>query len=109
MSHIFGTLEGVQYIKTVEDIVPKMERVIAELKLTEVSRCFHQFEPFGATGVILLAESHFSVHTYPENNKLYFDLFCCQKDFKANSAKAAGEIYNSFNASKITWECKDRM
>jgi S-adenosylmethionine decarboxylase len=74
MSHIFGTLEGVKIERT-EDLVTKMDHVVNELKLTEVSRCFHQFEPFGATGVILLAESHFSIHTYPEHYKLYFDLF----------------------------------
>ena len=27
---------------------------------------FHQFAPHGASGVILIAESHFSVHTWPE-------------------------------------------
>jgi S-adenosylmethionine decarboxylase len=107
MSHIFGTLEGVK-IEKVENLSEKMDLIVKKLKLTEVSRCFHQFEPFGATGVILLAESHFSVHTYPEHEKLYFDLFCCNVDFKENTALAAHEIYNTFKATKISWECKDR-
>jgi S-adenosylmethionine decarboxylase len=107
MSHIFGTLEGVQ-IYSVEHLVPIMERIVKELKLTEVSRCFHQFEPFGATGVILLAESHFSVHTYPEHKKIYFDLFCCNPDFKEKTSIAANCILTTFGATKISWECKDR-
>jgi len=107
MSHIFGTLEGVKIERT-EDLVTKMDHVVNELKLTEVSRCFHQFEPFGATGVILLAESHFSIHTDPEHYKLYFDLFCCNVDFREKTSFAASIIYNTFNATKITWECKDR-
>jgi len=108
MSHIFGSVEGV-HIERVQELEEKMNIIIKELKLTEVSRCFHQFEPFGATGVILLAESHFSVHTYPENDKLYFDLFCCQPNFKDNSGKAASIIHSTFNATKIIWECIDRL
>jgi len=107
MSHIFGKIYGVD-IKTVDKLDEKMSTLVTQLKLTEVSRCFHQFEPFGATGVILLAESHFSVHTYPEHEMLYFDLFCCTPDFKSSSGSAATAIYNVFNATKIEWECKDR-
>jgi len=107
MSHIFGTIEGVK-IEKVDVLIPKMEEVIKKLELNEVSRCFYQFEPFGATGVILLAESHFSMHTYPENESIYFDLFCCNVNFKEKTSLAANEIRNTFNATKISWECKDR-
>jgi S-adenosylmethionine decarboxylase len=107
MSHIFGTIEGVK-IEKVDDLIPKMEEVIKKLELNEVSRCFYQFEPFGATGVILFAESHFSMHTYPENENIYFDLFCCNVNFKEKTSLAANEIYKTFNAAKISWECKDR-
>jgi len=55
MSHIFGKIDGVS-IKKVSELELKMNQVVTDLKLTEVSRCFYQFEPFGATGVILLAE-----------------------------------------------------
>jgi S-adenosylmethionine decarboxylase proenzyme len=91
----------------VNEVVPKMENVVEILNLTEVRRCFHQFEPHGVTGVILLAESHFSVHTYPENDKLYFDLFCCKKI--ENTKYFAHIIKFSFKASKITWESVDRL
>ncbi len=35
------------------------------------------FEPAGLTAVYLLSESHASVHTYPEQNALFFDAFTC--------------------------------
>ena len=38
---------------------------------------FHQFEPHGVTGVLLLAESHLSVHTWPEEGFLTLDVFTC--------------------------------
>jgi S-adenosylmethionine decarboxylase len=36
-----------------------------------------RFDPFGFTAIYLLAESHVSVHTYPERNSLFFDAFTC--------------------------------
>jgi S-adenosylmethionine/arginine decarboxylase-like enzyme len=108
MSHIFGKIDGVS-IKTMSELELKMNQVVTDLKLTEVSRCFYQFEPFGATGVILLAESHFSMHTYPENECIYFDLFCCTPNFKENAGMAASKIHDTFRATKITWECIDRL
>lgn len=38
------------------------------------------FKPFGYTGLWLLGESHFAVHTFPEHNKTYFELSSCVKE-----------------------------
>jgi len=107
MTHIFGSLQGLKGISNVNDVVPKMEWVVETLNLTEVRRCFHQFEPQGVTGVILLAESHFSVHTYPENDKLFFDLFCCKKI--ENVKYYAHIIQKAFEASNSTWDSVERF
>jgi S-adenosylmethionine decarboxylase proenzyme len=101
MSRLFGKLTGV-VIENVEDLEPKMELVIQKLNLTQVSRCFHQFKPFGATGVILLAESHFAMHTYPEHSIIYFDLFCCTPGF--DSSEAACYLSEIFESTGIKWE-----
>ena len=37
----------------------------------------HQFEPQGVTGLALLAESHISIHTWPENGYAAVDVFTC--------------------------------
>lgn len=103
MSHILGTLEGnVSGFTHVKQLEETMTRIVKKLKLNEVSRAFHQFEPHGATGVIVLAESHFSAHTYPENDRIYIDLFCCSKDFSIE--KAANVIYEEFNSEIFMWE-----
>lgn len=39
----------------------------------------HHFKPFGFTGLWLLSESHFAVHTFPEENKTYIELSSCVK------------------------------
>ena len=48
-----------------------------EAGATVLGTRFHQFEPQGLTGVILLAESHLSLHTWPEEGLLTLDCFTC--------------------------------
>ena len=55
--------------------------------LTEVNCLFHQFPNSGVTGVVLLAESHLSIHTWPENNYLNLDIFVCNFNYD-NTTKA---------------------
>ncbi len=38
---------------------------------------FHRFEPNGVSGVLLLAESHISIHTWPERAFAALDIFMC--------------------------------
>ncbi len=106
MSHVFGVLTGIVIEKT-ETLRPMMYQVCEELKLTVVNEAFHQFEPIGTTGVLVLSESHFSAHTYPETSKVYVDLFCCSKDFKPD--KAADVIKRLFKAEKFDWSYVQRF
>ena len=41
----------------------------------------HYFTPIGWTGLWLLGESHFAIHTFPENNKSYIELSSCNEDY----------------------------
>lgn len=40
----------------------------------------HHFSPFGYTYLVLIAESHFAAHTFPEENKTYIELSSCNKE-----------------------------
>ena len=44
---------------------------------TVVEERFHRFAPQGVSGVVVLAESHVAVHTWPENGFAAFDVFTC--------------------------------
>ncbi|MEA2011851.1 MAG: adenosylmethionine decarboxylase [Verrucomicrobiota bacterium] len=57
---------------------------------------FHSFEPHGVSGIIVIAESHFSVHAWPENAFAAVDLFACYDsiDFE----RAIESIFKSFGA-----------
>jgi len=55
------------------------DAVVHELSLHPVgSAHWHQFpSPGGITGMWLLAESHLTVHTFPEYSSACINLFCC--------------------------------
>ena len=40
----------------------------------------------GVTGFVIIAESHISIHTYPEKNYFFLDVFSC-KEFDVNKTK----------------------
>lgn len=57
-------------------------RGIARLMGTKVvkSGCC-KFNPQGVTAFAIIAESHISVHTWPESSKAFVDVFTCQERF----------------------------
>ena len=78
--HLIGHIDG-PVIRTVDELRAIMKRASQTCHFTVVNEAFHQFHPFGATGVLVLAESHFSAHTYPEHSMVYVDVFCCATHF----------------------------
>ena len=48
-----------------------------EAALHVVDIVFHKFEPIGISGVVVLAESHIAIHTWPEYNFVAADAFTC--------------------------------
>lgn len=54
-----------------------MERAAVESRATIVQSVFHHFSPHGVSGVVVIAESHLAIHTWPEYNYAAVDLFTC--------------------------------
>ncbi len=48
-----------------------------ESHATVITSSFHNFEPQGVSGVVIIAESHFTVHAWPEHNYAAVDIFTC--------------------------------
>lgn len=48
-----------------------------QAKSTLLGEVAHQFEPHGVTALALLAESHISIHTWPETGYVAVDVFTC--------------------------------
>ncbi len=57
---------------------------IAEATIVEVA--FHEFNPFGISGMVIIAESHLSIHTWPEYKYAAVDIFTCGNTIKPEKA-----------------------
>ncbi|MCS6936410.1 MAG: adenosylmethionine decarboxylase [Candidatus Bipolaricaulota bacterium] len=44
---------------------------------TVVKSVFHRFSPYGVSGVVVIAESHLTIHTWPEYGYAAIDIFTC--------------------------------
>jgi len=60
---------------------------------------YHKFNPHGLTGVLLLAESHITFHSWPEFGYLAIDIFSCGK--KAKPEKALAYLKKILKPKKI--------
>ena len=66
-----------EIIKSVDPTREIVLRAAKECGATILDDFFHQFQPIGVSGVVLIAESHISVHTWPENGFAAADIFTC--------------------------------
>jgi len=64
---------------------------------TIISSSFNSFEPQGVSGVVIIAESHFSVHAWPEHDYAAVDMFTCG-DIDLN--KAVDSLRASFDSDR---------
>ncbi len=61
----------------IESISSWMVEAAIRSGATVVERVFHRFSPFGVSGVVVIAESHLAIHTWPEYGYAAVDLFTC--------------------------------
>ncbi len=54
-----------------------MSQAVEASGATKVQTFFHQFAPQGVSGVVIISESHFSIHTWPEYGYAAVDVFTC--------------------------------
>ncbi len=58
----------------IEDV---MTEAAVRCGATVVQKNFHMFSPYGVSGVVIIAESHLAIHTWPELGYAAVDLFTC--------------------------------
>ena len=95
---ITATLDDEEYVKETLTEAAK----IAGLEIIKVDT--HKFEPHGVTGYALLAESHISIHTWPENRLAKCDIFCCNNE--AHPREAVQYLHDRFKSQEVRrWVC----
>lgn len=63
-----------------------MLRAAHEVGATIIGHSFHRFQPHGISGVVVIAESHLSIHTWPEHAYAAADIFSCSASFRPEAA-----------------------
>lgn len=70
--------------------VTALEKVMIEAAqragATVINSMFHHFSPFGVSGVVVIQESHLTIHTWPEQGFAAIDLFTCGTQTKPRHA-----------------------
>jgi S-adenosylmethionine decarboxylase len=64
-------------INNLEAVKGALVEAAKRAQATIVDVVFHEFNPFGVSGVVVIAESHLSIHTWPEYRYAAVDIFSC--------------------------------
>lgn len=75
--HLIIDLYHAQNLNDIVLMKTAINDIIRQTKTTLLFENFHHFDPSGITGIACLAESHISVHTWPEQQFAAFDIFMC--------------------------------
>lgn len=80
-------------------VVALLDRIVVAADLRVVSTAVHAFPgPGGITAMYLLAESHLTIHTFPESGLATLNLYCC----KPRPTPAWREILGDLGAREVT-------
>ena len=91
-------LDDEEYVK--ETLIEAAK--IGKLEVLKVDT--YKFEPHGVTGYALLADSHISIHTWPEEDIVRCDLFSCNP--KTNYKAVIQYMQDRFHSCEVKkWAC----
>jgi len=101
--HVLADFGGCQ---KVPDSADELEKIMVEAanlcKATVVNTTFHEFNPIGLSGVVVIAESHLAVHTWPEHGAVCIDLFTCSHEM--DPTRALEFLFGTFGAQTMELE-----
>ncbi len=89
-----ASLSSVTYVQDA------MLKAAAAADATIIDSIFHNFKPYGVSGVVVIAESHFAIHTWPEHCYASVDLFTCGE--KTRPWEAFKTVKKIFKASHFS-------
>lgn len=84
--HMVGDFWGGRVIENKEKIKEILLEATRRAEDTPLQVVVHKFNPQGLSGVVLLSESHISVHTWPEVGYVGVDVFTCGENDKPDKA-----------------------
>lgn len=97
--HLLIDLHGATHLGDAAFIEATMRHCVEAARATLLHIHLHRFKPDGVSGVALLAESHISVHTWPENRYAAFDVFMCGD---TDPLACVDILRDAFEAERVT-------
>ena len=97
-THLIIEVIGGKGLDCIETIETAFRDCVEACQATLLHIHLHRFSPQGVSGVAVLAESHISVHTWPEAEYAAFDVFMCGD---ADPWKAVDILRAAFDADEI--------
>jgi len=75
--HLIVDLHGAKRLDDIEHIEATLRHCVEASRATLLHIHLHHFQPNGVSGVAVLAESHISIHTWPDAGYAALDVFMC--------------------------------
>lgn len=97
--HLLAEFWGGKVIENSKEIEKILIGATKAAKSIPLKVTIHKFSPQGMTGVVLLAESHIALHSWPEFNYLAIDIFTCGD--KAKPRRALNYLKKAFKPKKV--------
>lgn len=99
--HVLADFEACDTLPTEADqLRDQLESAAIAMGCTLVQSVFHQFSPHGLSGVVIIAESHLAVHTWPEHRTACVDFFTCSDRMDAKIGIEM--LFRHFAAQTVT-------
>ncbi len=93
---------NIEAIRDLEFVKDSLVQAAIAASATIVDVSFHEFNPFGISGMVVIAESHLSIHTWPEYGYAAVDIFTCGEVIKPETAASyLIERFGSQNPSVV--------
>jgi len=96
--HLIVDLHGAKGLDDIDLIETALRRCVDAAGATLLHVHLHHFQPNGVSGVAVLAESHISIHTWPDAGYAALDVFMCGK---AEPDKCIPVLRQIFNPKRV--------
>jgi S-adenosylmethionine decarboxylase len=96
--HLIVDLHGAKRLNDIDHIEATLRRCVEAASATLLHIHLHHFQPSGVSGVAVLAESHISIHTWPEIGYAALDVFMCGS---ADPDKCIPVLREAFAAERV--------
>jgi S-adenosylmethionine decarboxylase len=96
--HLIVDLHGAKRLDDIEHIEATLRHCVEAARATLLHIHLHHFQPNGVSGVAVLAESHISIHTWPDAGYAALDVFMCGS---AEPDKCIPVLREAFSATRV--------